>query len=344
MVPPLRKRRLVDPEKRLRVSKACDRCKRQKTKCDGNSPCAACIKHNCSCTYSQRHDSDLATIDTPANFSVSVPASASSSPPFARSNAVEQEVEEQKQEQKQDKEEKEHYRPIAPTSPTSPTSPASPAFVKVPPPPKATQDSSASDPTAELFLHSENKWRILRNDQNILMEKLANLLFNALSDENKKLVVKPRIQYYGWNSLGSHYIKSNFFFSHDTNYFKSQNWKNILHRDPDLAKYLIDYFLQEVNPLFVILHERIFLQQYRKYLSSVNSRASADNGNSSSSSNVNNDNLFVAILYLVYAISMRFLEFAFNKKYKFGLEEHLFEISFEIISKLSFHWESFELI
>lgn len=36
---------------RLRVKKACDRCKRQKTKCDGEQPCLTCSRHGHKCEY-----------------------------------------------------------------------------------------------------------------------------------------------------------------------------------------------------------------------------------------------------------------------------------------------------
>lgn len=40
------------PAKRPRVNHACDKCREKKTKCNGRSPCEACIKLGCDCVYS----------------------------------------------------------------------------------------------------------------------------------------------------------------------------------------------------------------------------------------------------------------------------------------------------
>lgn len=41
-----------DPaSKRRKVSRACDRCKARKRRCDGDQPCALCIAHNARCCY-----------------------------------------------------------------------------------------------------------------------------------------------------------------------------------------------------------------------------------------------------------------------------------------------------
>ncbi|KAL1842789.1 hypothetical protein VTK73DRAFT_3043 [Phialemonium thermophilum] len=39
------------PLKRLRVSRACDRCKRRKVRCSGNQPCDICMRDATSCVY-----------------------------------------------------------------------------------------------------------------------------------------------------------------------------------------------------------------------------------------------------------------------------------------------------
>lgn len=44
------KRRRINRE-RARVTRACDRCKRRKAKCNGNQPCAPCVAAKSNCTY-----------------------------------------------------------------------------------------------------------------------------------------------------------------------------------------------------------------------------------------------------------------------------------------------------
>ncbi|OAP56633.1 hypothetical protein AYL99_08745 [Fonsecaea erecta] len=39
---------------RVRIGRACDRCKIKKSKCDGNTPCSACISSESTCEYSAR--------------------------------------------------------------------------------------------------------------------------------------------------------------------------------------------------------------------------------------------------------------------------------------------------
>ncbi|EGW32200.1 uncharacterized protein SPAPADRAFT_71679 [Spathaspora passalidarum NRRL Y-27907] len=49
---PVRKRiRRLPPEKRQKVSTACDSCKRRKFKCTGQTPCDVCVRKGTECTY-----------------------------------------------------------------------------------------------------------------------------------------------------------------------------------------------------------------------------------------------------------------------------------------------------
>lgn len=49
-VPPLQQRR---PEKRIRVARACDLCRKRKVKCDGKQPCIHCTVYSYKCSYNQ---------------------------------------------------------------------------------------------------------------------------------------------------------------------------------------------------------------------------------------------------------------------------------------------------
>ncbi|KAL2007887.1 hypothetical protein VTN00DRAFT_7869 [Thermoascus crustaceus] len=46
-----------DNEPSVRVSKACNRCRTQKTRCDGNFPCGACLKKGISCSFGREGQS-----------------------------------------------------------------------------------------------------------------------------------------------------------------------------------------------------------------------------------------------------------------------------------------------
>ncbi|KAI7899678.1 uncharacterized protein BX663DRAFT_520005 [Cokeromyces recurvatus] len=45
--------------KRLKVVSACNECRRKKTKCNGESPCASCIKSSVNCLYSIHSSSSI---------------------------------------------------------------------------------------------------------------------------------------------------------------------------------------------------------------------------------------------------------------------------------------------
>ena len=55
-VPPLEQihqKPLANPAKRIRVSRACDTCRKRKVKCDGKHPCIHCTVYSYECTYNQ---------------------------------------------------------------------------------------------------------------------------------------------------------------------------------------------------------------------------------------------------------------------------------------------------
>ncbi|ETI22956.1 hypothetical protein G647_04751 [Cladophialophora carrionii CBS 160.54] len=52
--PPLRPGVTEPPKSRMRIGRACDRCKVKKSKCDGNVPCSTCTLSDSTCEYSAR--------------------------------------------------------------------------------------------------------------------------------------------------------------------------------------------------------------------------------------------------------------------------------------------------
>ncbi|KAF2445783.1 hypothetical protein P171DRAFT_386601, partial [Karstenula rhodostoma CBS 690.94] len=80
--PPAKRRR--ETKERSRVSRACDRCKRKKTRCTGRCPCALCLVSNQSCEFTASYtrgrlpsvivDEAAVTANTNARPRVSLPA------------------------------------------------------------------------------------------------------------------------------------------------------------------------------------------------------------------------------------------------------------------------------
>ncbi|GMM35387.1 Stb4 protein [Saccharomycopsis crataegensis] len=300
-----KRRKTVDPKDRMRVSKACDRCKRQKIKCDGLNPCANCTKHQNNCQYTP-------TQPPPPNNNSSI----------SKTNRLQH-----------NKSSEEYISFLESRIKSLENRGGANQSARIFPTRGPNGNNKPIDNSREIIFFSTIKWRSIRTDGNILLQDLSNMLYNSLSQEDQSKVTKPRTQFYAWNCSGSHYINSDYL----TNPLTSKNWKDLLHGDSELSKYFLNYFFSEINPLFAILHEPIFLQQYQKYLSNLQTQQSDQQS-------TDHDSLFVAMLYLIYAISMRYTEFGFNKKYKSGLEEKMFEIALEIITKLSVSWESFELV
>lgn len=110
-------------------------------------------------------------------------------------------------------------------------------------------------------------------------------------------------------------------------------------RDFCLCSWLIDFFLDRINPLFSFIHPKVFRNQYDNYMLIVSKEVPSES-----------TRLFTSILYLIFAISIRFSEahpeipIDIKAKINPRLEEKLFDSAHEVISKLSFEWQSVELI
>ncbi|EJS42438.1 stb4p [Saccharomyces arboricola H-6] len=205
---------------------------------------------------------------------------------------------------------------------------------------------------------SLDKYRFHRRYQNILPYYLGFSILKDISPQSIKYakLKRPRVQNYGWNLSGGHYLK----YKAD---FKNQD-KNIRHEakffnfdDPvhlSLVNKLLRYYFDEINPVFSIIHEATFWQQYNnKFL-----RQGKQNNSSAK--------LFTSILYLILSTTLRFKEghldiqkretnhsgspldttleeeLALNRKP--FIEEKMFKYAYSIINTLTFEWESFELI
>ena len=205
---------------------------------------------------------------------------------------------------------------------------------------------------------SLDKYRFHRRYQNILPYYLGASILKDLSPQTIEYakLKRPRVQNYGWNLSGGHYLKYNGDFKiHDKNI--SHESKFFDFDDPihlSLINKLLRYYFDEINPVFSIIHEATFWQQYNnKFL-----RQGKQNNSSAK--------LFTSILYLILSTTLRFgeghldgqkgqgiysdssLNITLEEKSvlvkKPSIEEKLFKYAYSIINTLTFEWESFELI
>lgn len=151
-----------------------------------------------------------------------------------------------------------------------------------------------------------------------LCKLLNENTYNDLSDKDKNETEAPRIQYYGWNLSGSKYLSIN----------PLPEMPAI--QLPEPIEFYIDYFFREINPMFAIIHDSVFTEQFNDY-QKLNS----------------NSKLFEAMLYLIVCLSIRFTEMQKSNLSNLNsliTEEIIFKHCYTIVSSLSFQWISFELV
>jgi hypothetical protein len=286
---------------RLRVKKACDRCKRQKSKCNGEVPCLTCSRHNRKCVYSQASSNPSGNGADNSGFNRdSFPARDESPAPA----------------------DDDYTRYLENRVRELETIAAQRSF---------NTDDIEETFQKNMYTFSKDKYRVMRRYQNILPHELAKSVLNALDEVESKDLIVPRIQFYGWNMSGGHYLSQ-------------RTLPPMVHlidlkEDLELGNWLVHFFMIKINPLFSILHEKVFLDQYGSYILNVQS---ADTSQTT--------RLFSAVLYLTFAISMRYAEHDpetpdyIKEKFLPNLEERMFDSAYEVVNKLSFEWQSCELI
>ncbi|CAK9682559.1 unnamed protein product [Candida parapsilosis] len=312
----------ADSRPRMRVSKACDRCRTHKIKCSGSDPCATCVRQKKECTFSNSGGGNpqgksngypLLGADTNKRRKYST----LNSEPFGlpvvdKSNDKEYiahlENRVQYLENLLSRNTMEDFR--------------NPRF-----------EEPENEGVIETLYTTSSKWRFSRRHQNLLIVELCKSMYSNLSEESKEKVTIPRMQYFGWNMSG-------------VNYLTPENLPALPQLDIEFdERYLIDFFFKEVNPLFAIIHETVFREQYEAYDKLMKEEAMT--GEHKHDSKSNQTKLYSAILYLIFALAIRFSEFQKPKSpdlEMLKLEEKLFKYGYKIVSILSFEWESFELI
>lgn len=294
---------------RVRVKKACDICKRQKSKCDGEFPCHTCSKGKKRCEYTQlptpNHDHSASS--TPAkddsnHASISADSQSSMSYQTTTSNSYIKYLENKVRELQK----------------------------------YVSYNNFNSDEVEEsfrknMYTFSKDKYRVMRRYQNILPNELGETILNSLDESESEGLIVPRIQFYGWNMSGGHYLQQRKL----PDMIEFVDFIN----EAEFINWLIEFYMNKINPLFSIIHEKVFKDQYNSYIRNIN-----DTDTSKST------RLFSALVYLILAISLRYAENDPNtpahikEKIYSGLEEQLFESAYEVVDRLSFEWQSCELI
>ncbi|CAI5759859.1 unnamed protein product [Candida verbasci] len=316
---------------RLRVSRACDRCRTHKIKCTGTNPCSTCLRQKKECTFSKT--SQAANISTGGN---------DESSSFKRQRILPLQTEPfglPVMDKTNQSDYISHLENRVQYLENLLTENSNNLFKQ----PK-TQEPEI-DSIINTIFSTSSKWRFSRRHQNLLIVELCRSMYSNLSEESKKLVTIPRTQYFGWNMSG-------------VNYIKIDDLPNKPENDLTLEEVnqLIDYFFKEINPLFAIIHDTVFREQFEAYLKlkkleqeekEKEKEKEKEVDAQQHDSKTNQTKLFSAILYLILALSIRFHEFQKPKGPnidRLKLEENLFKYGYKVVSILSFEWESFELI
>lgn len=311
--PPQQDIRLQPHRERVRVSKACDRCRSQKIKCLGTRPCNTCIKHKKECAYTSNFNSQSQNqMQNPNNDlkrrKVEYPPFESFGVPVVNKN---------------NKEYVNHLENRIQYLESILSDNSDTIF-------RHLDIKEADQDIDKLLVSPSSKWRYLRRHQNLLLVELCQSMYSSLSEESKKNVQIPRTQYFGWNMSGCHYLSSE----------KLPPLPKI--NLPLDTKFYIDYYFREINPLYGIIHENVFREQIDAY-EKLNKENRDDN---QKDPKTNQTKLFSAILYLIYSLSIRFIELLKPdvSLELLKIEEKLFKYAYQVVSNLSFQWESFELI
>lgn len=315
---------------RLRVSKACDRCRTQKIKCSGTNPCTTCMKHHKDCTFSSNpvSNNDNNSNSTP-NGLVKADSPKFEQPPFKKQRVELNTIEpmglpvvnkDNRRDYVAHLENRVQYleKLLSENAKTS------------------FKEPFADDPPNKeintMLINPSSKWRFSRRHQNSLIVDLCRSIYETLPELLKSAVSVPRTQYFGWNMSGGFYLTP-------------RKLPDLPELDSSLdTKFLIDFYFEEINPLFAILHETVFKEQIEVYNNLIIAKQSEpENGETKTLQT----KLFTALLYLVYTLAIRLLEMQKPKTPNLEtlkLEDTLFKYSYSVISILSFEWESFELI
>lgn len=325
--------------KRVRVNKACEACKRRKVKCDGNAPCSRCEKHNVECNY------DYTSSKPRGKYRRSKESSTENSPMPQKIHVEDQTAKLLLQLGSREKSETpvgaQEENPLADSEPTERLN-------------VMFTDPSATSNTPPWFRYSKEKYRFHTRYQNLLPYFFGSSIISELPQSTiaEHDLEIPRIQNYGWNMSGGHYLKMN---ASITGSNPSDLPVEIIDFDNQIHLSIVQkaliYYFQNVNRPLSIIHESVFWQQFNGFLEQRKT-------------NTKSTRLFISMLYMILAITFRFndgepasndtvgnTQIVFSQEEQHfldiqgkRLEDRLFSYSYSIVTKLTFEWESFELI
>lgn len=325
-------------KKRLRVYKACEDCKRRKVKCDGINPCGNCIKHGLVCNY------DYTAGKPRRKYKKLLTKRERSTTPVSHGLYLEDQT--AKLLLQLGSQQDEPLHPVQDNKSTGVTSldtRFNSIFNDV------SKLGSLDNNISPWFHYSKEKYRFHRRYQNLLPYFFGTSIISGLSQEiiQKHNLEIPRIQNYGWNMSGGHYLKLNINTSNDLAK-EIFNFDNVLHIS--IVQKLLKYYFNNLNKPFAIIYESVFWKQFNNGF--LEQRKT----------NTKSTKLFKSILYLMLAIALRFHDGESSSSVsstailftdeeenwlysnKTDLENDLFSYSYTIVTKLTFEWESFELI
>jgi len=208
------------------------------------------------------------------------------------------------------------------------------------------ESSRRTENVSPWFCYSYEKYRFHTRYQNILPFVFGN---SAISDLPHDVIISnnlevPRVQNYGWNLSGGHYLKLKSMNAQDLQ-IEILNFDNPIH--VSIVKKLLTYYFNSINKPLSIIHEKMFWQQFNNGF--LQQRKT----------NTKSTKLFLSILYLLLTIALRFHdgetvttsridftmdEWTYLTSNARKLESRLFSYSYTVVTKLTFEWESFELM
>ncbi|KAG0668160.1 hypothetical protein C6P45_004950 [Maudiozyma exigua] len=351
-------------KKRIRVTKACEHCKRRKVKCDGTYPCKICVSHNLQCNYDyttgkprgkyKKKTNKIEKIVT--NDGINTQSATNVNGVYVEdqtaklllqlgSNLNNSNVSNLKDANTMEYNDTSNNdsKLSTPSSDISRIASIGNILGTHSKHPSTTESKSSRSPW---FCYSYEKYRFHTRYQNVLPFLFGKSSISNLSDfiiKSNNLEI-PRVQNYGWNMSGGHYLKLKTLNNHDLQTDTILNFDNVLHIS--IVQKLLSYYFDSVNKPLSIIHEKMFWQQFNNGF--LQQRKTQNNKSAK---------LFVSILYLILTIAIRFHDGEAKSPIDFTTEErdflaqntkrlenYLFSYAYTVVTKLTFEWESFELI
>lgn len=297
---------LSESKGRMRVSRACDRCRTQKIKCSGTYPCTTCTKHKRECVYntnSQLLNKQADSLFTPTILNVHNEREL----PFLSRNDdkvyikhLENRIQYLEGRLNTDKQQ-----------------------LTQPPNDGETESESTLN-----YCRPSSKWRYSKRGHLYLIQEFCTNIHNELTQEDQRKISFPRQQYFGWNLSGSHYLSSD----------PMPTLPQV--ELPESIDYYIDYFFTDINPLFAIIHEPVFRQQLQTYNQTINS-IGKDPDSPQQVKLFEAMFYLIVVLAIRFSEFEKKKDFCLDTLVS---EEILFKFCHKVVTTLSFQWESFELV